>query len=93
MTYPIEGIKEGLGPGEQVPVRREIDEWWFSPDANDLNQRSLFIYALHQFMSMIPKPEDPKDLSYYSIAGTFLLLPPNYESLTKYNIRDTWSAP
>jgi tyrosinase len=65
MTYPITGIKEGLGPGEQVPLRREIDEWWSSKDKNDVNQRSLFIYALHEFMTM-----DPDDqLSYFGVAG------------------------
>ena len=69
MTYGITGIKAGLGPGEQVPLRREIDEWWFSKDPNDLNQRSLFVYALHNFMDLPPKPEDPQDLSYFSIAG------------------------
>jgi tyrosinase len=70
MTYKIEGIKKGLGPGEQVPLRREIDDWWFSKDVNDLNQRSLFVYALHAFMNMPPDPWNPKDLSYFSIAGT-----------------------
>lgn len=65
MTYPITGIKDGLGPGEQVPLRREIDDWWSSKDKNDVNQRSLFIYALHEFMVM-----DPKDqLSYFGVAG------------------------
>ncbi|KAL8832127.1 MAG: hypothetical protein Q9191_000449 [Dirinaria sp. TL-2023a] len=65
MTYAITGIKEGLGPGERVPLRREIDEWWFSKDENDLNQRSLFIYALEALMSM-----DPDDMfSYFGIAG------------------------
>lgn len=65
MTYPITGIKAGLGPGEQVPLRREIDEWWFSKNENDLNQRSLFIYALHNFMNIDPDEQ----LSYFSIAG------------------------
>lgn len=78
MTYGITGIKAGLGPGEQVPLRREIDEWWFSKDANDLNQRSLFIYALIEFMDMTPEPEDSNDLSYFSIAG----IPP-YTPVTK----------
>lgn len=67
-TYAITGIREALGPGPQVPLRREIDEWWFSKNENDLNQRSLFIYALQKFMSMLP--DDPSGLSYFSIAGT-----------------------
>ena len=69
MTYGITGIKQGLGPGEQVPIRREIDEWWFSKDENDLNQRSLFIYALHDFMSMEVEPKKGINLSYFGIAG------------------------
>lgn len=66
MTYVISGIKAGVGPGDQVPVRREIDEWWFSKDKNDINQKSLFIYALHNFMSMNPDEQ----LSYFGVAGT-----------------------
>jgi tyrosinase len=65
MTYSITGIKAGVGPGGQVPVRREIDEWWFSKDKNDINQKSLFIYALHSFMSMNPDYQ----LSYFGVAG------------------------
>ena len=72
MTYGIAGIKKGPGPGEQVPLRREIDEWWLSKDLIDLNQRSLFIYALQKFMDMTPNPENPNDLSYFSIAGISL---------------------
>ena len=72
MTYEISGIQNGLGPGEQVPLRREIDDWWFSKDVNDLNQRSLFIYALQKFMDMPPDPDNPNDLSYFSIAGITL---------------------
>jgi hypothetical protein len=68
MTYGITGIQKGLGPGEKVPLRREIDEWWFSENENDLNQRSLFIYALHEFQTM--DPEDFK--SYFGVAGGLL---------------------
>ena len=73
MTYAITGIKEGLGPGEQVPVRREIDEWWFSKNENDLNQRSLFLYALEELMALDPEKENLK--SYFAIAGETLVLP------------------
>ncbi|KAL3427941.1 tyrosinase [Phlyctema vagabunda] len=65
MTYAITGIKAGLGPGEQVPLRREIDEWWASKDKNDVYQRSLFVYALHAFMEMDPDEQ----LSYFGVAG------------------------
>ena len=68
-TYPIRGIQAGLGPGDQVPVRREIDEWWFSPEKNDLRQRSLFLSALTEFMQRTPDLKDPTDTSYFSIAG------------------------
>ena len=66
MTYALKGIQAGLGPGEQVPLRREVDEWWFSKNENDLNQRSLFMYALREFQNMDPKEQ----LSYFGIAGT-----------------------
>jgi tyrosinase len=65
MTYPITGIKEGLGPGEQVPLRREIDEWWASKEKNDVYQRSLFVYALHEFMNM----DSEDQFSYFGVAG------------------------
>ena len=74
MTYGITGIHEGLGPGDQVPIRREIDEWWFSKNENDLNQRSLFIYALIDFMSMDPDPAKGLNLSYFGIAGMMSIL-------------------
>ncbi|RDL34449.1 Uncharacterized protein BP5553_07577 [Venustampulla echinocandica] len=65
MTFAITGIKKGLGPGEQVPLRREIDEWWDSKDKNDLFQKSLYIYALHEFKKMDPKDQK----SYFAVAG------------------------
>ncbi|CZS88976.1 uncharacterized protein RAG0_00474 [Rhynchosporium agropyri] len=64
MTYPITGIKKGLGPGAQVPLRREVDEWWASKEKNDVYQRSLFIYALNEFQQMSPDDQ----LSYFAIA-------------------------
>ncbi|KAL2070465.1 hypothetical protein VTL71DRAFT_13491 [Oculimacula yallundae] len=65
MTYPITGIKKGLGPEGKVPLRREIDEWWASKEKNDVYQRSLFIYALNEFQQMSPDDQ----LSYFAIAG------------------------
>lgn len=64
-SYRIAGIKAGVGPGVQVPIRREIDEWWASPAKNDENQRSLFIRALREFESMDLK----EDKSYFGISG------------------------
>lgn len=63
--YAITGIQKGRGPNGSVPFRREVDEWWFSKEKNDLYQRSLFVYALHQFQQMDPKDRD----SYFQIAG------------------------
>ncbi|KAH7354961.1 putative tyrosinase [Rhexocercosporidium sp. MPI-PUGE-AT-0058] len=65
MTYPITGIKKGLGPAGKVPLRREIDEWWASKEKNDVFQKSLFIYALNEFQQMSPDDQ----LSYFAIAG------------------------
>ncbi|EPE28797.1 Di-copper centre-containing [Glarea lozoyensis ATCC 20868] len=64
-TYAITGIQKCLGPGEQVPIRRELDEWWFAKDKNTLYQKSLFVYALNEFKSMNPNERD----SYFQIAG------------------------
>jgi hypothetical protein len=66
MSYAITGIKKGLGPGEALPLRREVDEWWSSNDQNDLNQRSLFIYALNEFQNMSANDQ----MSYFAIAGS-----------------------
>src|SRR4051794_35492297 len=64
-TYAITGIQKCLGPGEQVPLRRELDEWWFAKDKNTLYQKSLFVYALNEFKAMNPNDRD----SYFQIAG------------------------
>jgi tyrosinase len=65
MTYPITGIRAGLGPGAQVPVRREIDEWYASTDPNDQLQVSLFIMGLLNFQELDPQGT----LSYFQVAG------------------------
>jgi tyrosinase len=67
MPYAIKGIQTGRGPNGELSIRREIDEWWFSPESNDLNQRSLFIYALDNFQKRGLDKND--DLSYLNIAG------------------------
>lgn len=70
MVIPIKGIQTGRGPNGELPIRREIDEWWFSKDPNDLNQRSLFIYALAEFQKKgLKDPKKGDDESYFSIAG------------------------
>lgn len=65
----IKGIQTGRGPNGELPIRREIDEWWFSKDLNDLNQRSLFIYALAELQKKGLTNLSPPDDSYFSIAG------------------------
>lgn len=69
MVVPITGIQTGRGPNGELPIRREIDEWWFSKDINDLNQRSLFIYAINAIQQRGLAPEKSDDRSYLSIAG------------------------
>lgn len=89
MTYPITGIRKSLGPGEQVPLRREIDEWWDSKDKNDLFQKSLYIYALNEFKKM-----DPKDqMSFFAIAGLQSSYPSNVKHSYLTSSRYSWSAP
>jgi tyrosinase len=70
MPYPITGIQAGRGPNGELPIRREIDEWWFSPELNDVYQRSLFVYALKNFQAQGFDKND--DLSYLNIAGRSL---------------------
>jgi tyrosinase len=67
MPYAIKGIQAGRGPNGELSLRREIDEWWFSPKSNDLHQRSLFIYALNNFQKRGLDKND--DLSYLNLAG------------------------
>ena len=70
-SIPITGIgNKGIGPKGELPLRRDIDDWWFSQTENDALQRSLYIYAMHAFQQRgldNPKVSDP--LSYVSIAG------------------------
>ncbi|KAH6849645.1 tyrosinase [Chaetomium sp. MPI-CAGE-AT-0009] len=40
--YPIQGIKAGWGPGNRVPIRREINEW---SDSRDHSRDSYFQIA------------------------------------------------
>jgi len=64
---PINGIKTGLGPAQgQVPLRREIDEWYQDPAS--VKQVNLFLQALARFQST---PANQK-LSYYAVAGLFM---------------------
>ncbi|KAL2846033.1 hypothetical protein BJX68DRAFT_268890 [Aspergillus pseudodeflectus] len=63
--YPIQGIKDGLSPDGQVPIRREINEWIESKDQADRDQVVLFVLALDYFQQMDPKDRD----SYFQIAG------------------------
>src|SRR5689334_4522714 len=63
--YPIQGIKAGFGPGNRVPIRREISEWSDSKDRVDQFQVILFLLALRHFQKLRPNSRD----SYFQIAG------------------------
>ncbi|KAK2745949.1 hypothetical protein FQN55_006021 [Onygenales sp. PD_40] len=63
--YPIHGIQEGLGPGDQVPIRREFNEWSKSKERRDQIQVVLFLLALKRFQDVSPDSRD----SYFQIAG------------------------
>ena len=63
--YPITGIQKGFVPGEQVPARMEIDEWWESEYPIHVDQVSLFIAALKKFQDM----DYTNKLSYFQVAG------------------------
>ncbi|EQL32948.1 hypothetical protein BDFG_04931 [Blastomyces dermatitidis ATCC 26199] len=63
--YPIQGIKVGLGPDNQVPIRREFNEWSTSQKRRDQIQVALFLLALSDFQAI---PPDSRD-SYFQIAG------------------------
>lgn len=63
--YPIQGIRGGLGPGDQVPIRRDLNEWSESKDPVDQMQVILFLLALKHFQE---EPPDSRD-SYFQIAG------------------------
>lgn len=60
-TYPIEGIP--LIPGQDVPVRREITDWY--EDGDSKYQVSLFVQSLNLLME---QPVEER-LSYFQIAG------------------------
>ncbi|QSS63280.1 tyrosinase [Histoplasma capsulatum] len=63
--YPIQGVQKGLGPGSQVPIRRDFNEWSESQERRDQIQVVLFILALREFQAT---PPDSRD-SYFQIAG------------------------
>lgn len=63
--YLITGIHDGLGPGEKVPLRREITEWAESTKDTDHFQVQLFLLALDAFH----KRKEHEKLSYFQIAG------------------------
>ncbi|KZS89025.1 Di-copper centre-containing protein [Sistotremastrum niveocremeum HHB9708] len=66
-TYPITGIKEGLGPAPgQTPLRQEISAWSENPE--NVQQVNLFLLALRHFQDNDEIPFTAK-LSYFQIAG------------------------
>ena len=75
MVYPV--LKR-TPSGDQAPPRREVDDWWYSAEANkDLilqkeRQKSLFVRALTNFQLRDPLTDQ---LSYYQIAGKVIHSP------------------
>ena len=69
--YAFKGITENLKPGDQIPVRKEVDEWYKSDDPEDRMQVYVFLMGLDRFLSQPPTLYDgqPARLSYFQIAG------------------------
>jgi hypothetical protein len=65
--YPIQGIKDGLNPDNQPPLRREFNEWCDSKAQSDRDQVVLFVLALEHFQAIDPSSKD----SYFQIAGIY----------------------
>ncbi|KAK6332681.1 hypothetical protein TWF730_004340 [Orbilia blumenaviensis] len=63
--YPITGITKYLVDGEEIPMRREVDEWYASEEGKDELQVYIFLRAMQNFQK---EPEDNM-LSYFQIAG------------------------
>ena len=63
--YEITGIRDGLGPDERVPVRRDINEWYRSTKLADNIQVQLFLLALANFQAR----NEHEKLSYFQIVG------------------------
>ncbi|KAJ3555444.1 hypothetical protein NM688_g2575 [Phlebia brevispora] len=65
-TYPIIGIKDGLGPDGARPLRYEINKFVdpkYNPYAED--QLNLFLLALERIQAMSPSER----LSWFQIGG------------------------
>ena len=84
-TYPITGISAGRGSAGQLPIRRDVDEWWLSNNPNDINQHSLMIQAMNIFEDM----DVTTKLSYFQIAGIHGLPLVPWDEDTKPVVPDT----
>ncbi|KAK6337080.1 hypothetical protein TWF718_009866 [Orbilia javanica] len=69
--YVLKGITEFLEPGESIPQRRDVDEWFNSDDVSDKLQVFVFLMGLREFQAMPPVHPDgtPNKLSFFQIAG------------------------
>ena len=63
--YEITGIRDGLGPDDKVPLRRDINESYRSTKLADNLQVQLFLLALSNFQAR----NEHEKLSYFQIAG------------------------
>ena len=57
-TYPVTGIYPAPKKGDPVPLRKEVDAWYFPKADEDVIQVKLFLLVLREFQQM--DPEDMK---------------------------------
>ncbi|KAK6521474.1 hypothetical protein TWF506_001687 [Arthrobotrys conoides] len=85
--YVVEGITEYLKPGDPVPERREVDEWYNSKTVTDRLQVFVFLMGLREFQAMPPVDSqgNPNTLSYFQVAGIhgYPKIPWDEETTTK----------
>lgn len=92
--YVIKGAdpKSAADGSKPTPIRREIDEWWFSSKKEDVLQQTLMVRALQKFMAADPS----NDLSYFGIAGMQELYYSQVKrvdtDLTMWLCRNPWAA-
>ncbi|KAF3278107.1 hypothetical protein TWF132_001290 [Orbilia oligospora] len=85
--YVVKGITEYLNPGDPIPERREVDEWYNSTAIIDRLQVFVFLMGLREFQAMPPVDSEgnPNTLSYFQVAGIhgYPKIPWDEETTTK----------
>lgn len=74
--YPVTGIKDGIGSNGEIPLRREIDEWWSNGTRDPVIEKQKYLFTtalqiLHDRPPVDKTTTQPSRLSYYQIAGTY----------------------